>query len=309
VLNPRPLTEEDISVSPLPANFIISATDGYPLSARLWSRQNTECPNQIALISAGAGISMSYYDKFARFLAGNDIPTLLYDYRGIGGSRPKTLRGFVASVEDWGSKDCAGALNWLTTKYHSARIVAIGHSVGGFLTGFAQNGNRIERLILVGAHTGYWRDYAQPYQGAMYFLWHMLMPAVTQVVGYFPGRRLHLMNDLPSGVAFEWADRRKPDFWWNRTASNGSPDIQWRDRALGRFHAIHASTLALRFTDDAFATQSATNRILALYQNCASTSVVVSPTDVNSQKIGHFGFFRSRFQRTLWMRVLEWLLR
>ena len=149
--------------------------------------------------------------------------------------------------------------------------------------------------------------YALPYRGVMYLLWHALMPAITQIVGYFPGRRLHLLDDLPSGVAFEWADRRKPDFWSNRAASHGGPDIEWRDRALDRFHAIRAPTLALRFTDDAFATQSATNRILALYQSCAAARMVVSPSDVNSRKIGHFGFFRSRFRSTLWSKVLEWL--
>lgn len=96
--------QDDVATCSLPTDFVVSAIDGYPLAARLWSCQDKESPNQVALISAGAGIGMRYYDKFARFLAGNDIPTLLYDYRGIGGSRPRTLRGFSASVEDWGKQ-------------------------------------------------------------------------------------------------------------------------------------------------------------------------------------------------------------
>ena len=247
-----------------PCDFVLAAADSYPLAARLWASTDTQSAFATALINAGAGIGMRYYDRFAHFLATNGIPTLVYDYRGIGQSRPSVLRGFTASVEDWGSKDCAAALEWLSGRFPKARRIVIGHSVGGFVTGFVTNGRKIDRMLLVGAHTGYWRDYAARPRLPMYLLWHALMPALTRVVGYFPGRRLHLLNDLPAGVAFEWANRRRPEFWWNKVTPDGEPDIQWRDNALSRFLAIRASTLALRFTDDAFATEAATTRILGL---------------------------------------------
>src|SRR5256885_1419528 len=79
---------------------------------------------------------------------------------GVRQSRPKSLRGFSASVEYWGSKDCAAALEWIAIRFPGARRIVIGHSVGGFVTGFVTNGHRIDRMLLVGAHTGYWRDYA-----------------------------------------------------------------------------------------------------------------------------------------------------
>ena len=291
-----------------PCDFVLPAADSYPLAARLWASTDTQSAFATALINAGAGIGMRYYERFAHFLATNGIPTLVYDYRGIGQSRPSVLRGFTASVEDWGSKDCAAALEWLSGRFPKARRIVIGHSVGGFVTGFVTNGRKIDRMLLVGAHTGYWRDYAARPRLPMYLLWHALMPALTRVVGYFPGRRLHLLNDLPAGVALEWANRRRPEFWWNKVTPDGEPDIQWRDNALSRFLAIRASTLALRFTDDAFATEAATTRILGLYQNCPATRMVVGPVDAGGQKIGHFGFFRSRFRETLWPRVLAWLL-
>jgi len=247
-----------------PCDFVLAAADSYPLAARLWASTDTQSAFATALINAGAGIGMRYYDRFAHFLATNGIPTLVYDYRGIGQSRPSVLRGFTASVEDWGSKDCAAALEWLSGRFPKARRIVIGHSIGGFVTGFVTNGRKIDRMLLVGAHTGYWRDYAARPRLPMYLLWHALMPALTRVVGYFPGRRLHLLNDLPAGVAFEWANRRRPEFWWNKVTPDGEPDIQWRDNALSRFLAIRASTLALRFTDDAFATEAATTRILGL---------------------------------------------
>ena|SRR5438034_6122240 len=143
-----------------PLDLVLPATDGYPLAARLWANSADETTVATAVINAGAGIGMRYYERFARFLAENSIPTLLYDYRGIGQSRPTNLRGFKASVEEWGSKDCAAALEWLSRRFPFAPRVVVGHSVGGFVTGFVTNGSKIDRMLLIGAHTGYWRDYA-----------------------------------------------------------------------------------------------------------------------------------------------------
>ncbi len=289
-----------------PFEFVLASTDGYPLAASLW-KLNSDNPRAAAIINAGAGIGMRYYYKFAQFLASNGIATLLYDYRGIGRSRPLRLRGFKASVEDWGSKDCAVALGWLSTEFPGVRRVAIGHSVGGFVTGFVTNGHLIDRLLLVGAHTGYWRDYAPASRVGMYLLWHTLMPAITHVVGYFPGRMLHLIDDLPANVALEWANRRRPEFWWNKLTPEGLVDTEWKENALRRFAAISAPILAIQIADDVFFSEAATARVLGLYSNCSATTVKFTPSDIGAKRIGHFGFFRQRCQE-LWPRTAKWLL-
>ncbi len=300
------LAPRDLSKSPIPRDFVLRAMDQYPLAARLW--ESIPSPVATAIINAGAGIDMRYYDRFAQFLAANGIPTLMYDYRGIGRSRPTKLRGFVASVEDWGSKDCASALEWMKGRFPGARSSVIGHSVGGFVTGFVTNGRNIGRMLFVGAHTGYWRDYAARRRLGMYLLWHALMPGITRAVGYFPGRKLHLLDDLPAGVALEWANRRRPEFWWNRLTADGVIDAEWRDRMIDRFLSVRAPTLALRFADDPFATEAATTRILDLYKNSTARQVLLSTNDAGGQKIGHFGFFRTRFRDQLWPHAVEWLL-
>src|SRR5262249_46466248 len=160
----------------------LSADDGYPLGARLWAPAEDALPNAVAMINAGAGIAFGYYDRFAEFLAGKGVPTLIYDYRGIGRSRVGPLRAFTASVHDWGSKDCAAALNWLAAGYPQARRVVIGHSIGAFVTGFVTNGSLIDQMVLVGAHTGFWRDYSTRARPTMYLLWHVLMPCLTRTL-------------------------------------------------------------------------------------------------------------------------------
>lgn len=287
--------------------ILLPASDGYPLAARIWDPMDSGNTRATALINSGAGISCRYYDHFAAYLASNGIATLVYDYRGVSRSRPMSLRGFPASVEEWGSKDCAAAISWMSERHKVSRRILIGHSVGGFLAGFAANGSSIDQLLLVGAHTGFWRDYGRNQRLRMYFLWHLLMPALSRVVGYFPGRALHLSEDLPLGVALEWANRRKPEFWWNVKTPEGLSDTSRINAAIVRFEAFRARALAVHFTDDPFGTSDATERILSLYPNCQSQRMLIAPSDANGQAIGHFGFFRSRFRATLWPRVLSWL--
>lgn len=281
--------------------------DGVHLAGRVWTANDIDSSGYVAIINAGAGIALGYYDRFAAYLATQGVPTLLYDYRGIAGSRPPSLVGFRASVEEWGSKDCAAALHWASNRFPGAKRLVIGHSVGGFVTGFAPNSELVDRMLLVSAHTGYWRDYASGTRLSMFFLWHVFMPAITRLLGYFPGRRLHLLEDLPMGVALDWARRRRPDFWWFLKRPDGSADSALISNILARFRAIRGSTLAFRFEDDPFATKAATDRVLGLYANAPSFQIAIGPDDVGGQKIGHFGFFRSRFRATLWPRVMSWL--
>ncbi len=281
------------------------APDNFPLAGRLWTSPFGPKPRYVGLVNAGAGIASRYYDRFAAFLAENGVPTLVYDYRGIGRSRPHSLRGFNASVEDWGSKDCASALSWLHDRFPEAKVLVVGHSIGGFVTGFVTNGALIDKMLFVGAHTGYWLDYSPTARPMMLLLWHLLMPAITSLFGYFPGKQLHLLEDLPRGVALEWARRLKPEFWWNLKKSDGTPDIGRRQDLLARFAGIHASVVAVRLTDDPFATEQATKRLGQLFVNAPVVRLVLSPTDAGGQSIGHFGFFDSRFQSTLWPLVFD----
>ena len=290
------------------SDLTICARDGYPLAARLWSVPANGAIRSSALINSGAGIASRFYDRFAAYLAENGVATLVYDYRGIGRSRPNSLRGFQASVEEWGSKDCAAVLEWLSCQFPDVGRIVIGHSIGGFVTGFATNGMLIDRMLLVGAHTGYWRDYALKARFPMFLLWHAFMPLAARMFGYFPGQRLRLLEDLPLGVALEWAARRKPEFWWHLRRPDGIPDDSLIRTLLARFESVRAKTIALRFTDDPFATEEATERIVGLYKNATVRRVVLRRIDGDGREIGHFGFFSARFRASLWPRVCSELL-
>lgn len=287
--------------------LVVPAADGYPIAATLWAAGSADPPARYVVVNAGAGIPARYYNRFASWLADRGLPTLTYDYRGIGASAPPSLKDFRASVEDWGSKDYAAVADAMAGRYPGAKASVVGHSIGGFVTGLAPGGERLDRLALVGAHTGYWRDYARRVRLPMFVTWHLAMPAVTRAVGYFPGRRFGLPEDLPAGVARDWSQRRRPEPWWNLRGADGLPDRARIAEVVARFDAFRAETLVLSLADDPFATPEATARIAALFRNCAIRERTIDPRAAGLPRVGHFGFFRSRMRDALWPIVGDFL--
>lgn len=283
------------------------ARDGYRLVGTMYNTRETSYPSRVVLINSGAGISASYYGRFAGWLAEKGIPTFTYDYRGVGLSRPSSLRQFTASVQDWGSKDCAAAIQVLAERFPQARIAVVGHSIGCFLTGFVQWRPEVDRMLFVAPHTGYYGDYAANWRLSMWLAWHVAMPSITRLFGYFPGKLFGLPEDLPRGVALEWAARRRPEFWWNLRERDGSADVKLRDKLLNGFSAFRGSVLAIQIADDAFATSAGAKRVASLYSSVEWTDVCVSPSKIDQPRIGHFGFFRSIGKVALWPIALDWL--
>src|SRR3954467_1593181 len=67
----------------------IRALDGFELVATLYRPGRREDRETAVLINSATAVKRGYYDPFARYLAGEGLTVLTYDYRGIGGSRPR----------------------------------------------------------------------------------------------------------------------------------------------------------------------------------------------------------------------------
>ena len=282
----------------------LRAADGCEIGAFFYAALRPRSPRRVAVLHGGAGIPAIRYSRFARFLAEWGIPVLTYDYRGIGLSRPPQLRGFEATIEDWAEFDSAAAIAWLRERFPHDELVGISHSIGCLPLGGAPNANEQDQVVLVGAHTGYFGDYRPLYRLPMALAWHGLMPAITRCLGYFPADRLRLGEDLPAGMALEWARRRGPEL----RPKSGDP---WRERRgllLERCAALRCPALAICISDDAFATVQGTKRLLSYLPRLASCELIAyKPSDAGVRQIGHFGFFRRGAGIALWPRLIALL--
>jgi predicted alpha/beta hydrolase len=282
----------------------LRAADGYEIGAIFYAALRPRAPRRVAVLHGGAGIPALRYRRFAHFLAEWGIPVLTYDYRGIGLSRPPALRGFQATIEDWAEYDSAAAIAWLRERFPRDEILGFSHSIGCLPLGGAPNAAEQARIVLVGAHTGYYGDYRRLYRLPMAVAWHGLMPALTRFVGYFPADRLGLGEDLPAGMALEWAERRRPEL----RPDGAEPAGERRLRLLDHCAALECPAIAISISDDAFATVDGTRRLLSYFPRLSSPQLLqFSPPDAQVRRIGHFGFFRRAVGTTLWPRLLAQL--
>lgn len=225
---------------------------------------------------------------------------LAYDYRGMGGSKPAMLKGFVAAMHDWGELDMTAAFEHIVQECSPDKLYAIGQSAGGQLFGLARNCERVDAMVTVAAQSGSlrhwpfrkWRKYS--FALGVYFL----IPLLANLLGYFPSSRVGLGEDLPKGVALEWARWcRSPHYLFSYP----------RQFDLSRYAMLHLPILAYSFEDDDFAPEPAVDALFTHYPNASVTRKHVRPSDIEAEKIGHFGFFRREFRDTLWREVCEWL--
>lgn len=285
----------------------ISAADAYPLKGRLWRHPGAaEAGRPLVIINPATSVRSDYYARFAAYLHAQGFDVISYDYRGIGQSRPASLRGFEASWLDWGRLDFDAVLRWAATHCPGQPLQVVAHSVGGFLIGLAPSNHLLTRVFSMGAQYAYWRDYASNRRLSMLLKWHALMPALSSLLGYFPGKRLGWMEDTPRGVVRDWTH---PGARFEDAYRRGPQAMPRAERAalVQGFANLRADTLALSVSDDEFGTRDAIQRLLAYYSNSQRCHLRLSPQALGCARIGHFAFFHSRFESSLWPIALRWL--
>lgn len=281
------------------APLILRAADGYPLAAHHWPATGT--PEAVVVINPATAVKAAYYHRYARFLAAHGMAVLTYDYRGIGASRQGDLRRWRRIGKlDWGRYDCEAALRWARAAYPQLPLRVVAHSIGGLLLGLAPAGATVERVLTVGAQYAYWPDYGAG-KALMWLRWHLLMPALTALLGYFPARRLGWHEDLPAAAAYEWAFRPATlERAYRRHMRNGNDP-------LAHFPKVGAEMLALSLSDDPFGTPTAVERLLRYYPGSRRQHVQLTPASAGVAGIGHFAWFNERFRDSLWQESLLWL--
>ena len=270
------------------------ARDGYRLAGAMYRPAR---PNRRAvLVQAATGVRQEYYGKFAAYLASRGFSALTFDYRGIGRSRPKSLRGFRVRMRDWADKDIAGALDYLARASHGARLIGVGHSFGGQVFGLVPGNERYVAVVAVGSQSGYWGHWSGWGKVGMWLLTHALLPGVSRTMGYVPARIVGQGEDLPGGVAAEWARWcRHPGYV---VGALGAQEAYARFTAPVRVYAV---------SDDSYAPPRAVEAFLQFYPNAPRKVERVDAGTFEGGPIGHFGFFRERFKDTLWKDAADWM--
>jgi predicted alpha/beta hydrolase len=273
----------------------LTAADGAQTAARVYEAQGLV--EGSVVIGGAMGVRQDFYASFAEWLARQGWRVTTFDYRGCGDSAPPRLRGFEADLFDW-TLDYEAAIDHASAGLPGAPLYLLGHSLGAQLPGLLTNQEKVSGLLSVAAGSGYWRENAPQLRRVVPFFWFVLVPLATRLFGYFPGRMLRTVGDLPAGVVLQW--RR----WCldPRYSVGAEGELARHAYARARF-----PVLALSISDDELMTLEGTRSLMALYENAPCQVQRIAPSELEVRRIGHFGPFRREQETKLWPRMAEWL--
>lgn len=277
----------------------IAAAGGAQIALRVYE---PDSPDRGSVVIGGAmGVRQDYYAPFAQWLAGQGWRVTTFDYRGSGDSMPDTpdgtLRGYKADLFDW-TRDYEAAIDHAADALPGKPLYLLGHSLGAQLPGLINNQGKVSGLLSVAAGSGYWRENAPQLKRIVPYFWFFLVPLATRLCGYFPGKKLRKVGDLPAGVILQW---RK--WCLNPRYSVGAEG----EAVRLRYAAATFPVLALSITDDELMTLRGTQSLFGLYENAPFELQRLAPADLSVRRLGHFGPFRREHEALLWPRMGQWL--
>jgi predicted alpha/beta hydrolase len=277
-------------------DITIQTEDGFSLAATIYLPRSEK--RNAVLINSAAAVPRKIYKDLASYLASRGCVVMTYDYRGVGGSRPKSLAGFNASMTDWAEKDATSAVAWMRARYKTLPLSYVGHSFGGQALGLLHNNDQIARALLIAAQAGYWKLFTPPEKYRVYAFLNFIGTPIAYIMGYVPGK-VGLGEDLPKGVFLQWTK-------WVM-----SERYYFDDRsltALANYPNYRHPLMALCIDDDPWATRPAVELLCSGFKATSPDVVTIKAADTGAKAIGHFGFFRPVHRNTLWKKAADWLL-
>jgi predicted alpha/beta hydrolase len=240
-------------------------------------------PRATVVVHGATAVPHGYYGAFAEALATRGLRVVTYDYRGVGASRPATLRGFDATMTQWAELDARAVQIW------AGRDASfVGHSFGGQIIGLVDELRAARGAVLVASPLAWYGWWPLAQRPKMMLQMFAMLPVLVRAYGYLPGR-FGLGEDLPAGVALEWAR-------WCRSKDYL---ISTRPDAAARFARFDRPTRAYTIAGDAIAPPRAVEALTRRLGNVDRVRV--------DEPYGHFGFFRPKASAH-WGAIVDFLL-
>lgn len=276
----------------------LALADGTTLAARRFDSPGMAKASIV--IAPAMAITQAFYSSFAAWLANEGYLVWTFDYRGTGDSlKGRSMRGAPGTLDEWCTKDYDSVLQAAAKTASDLRLFAIGHSFGGQCAPLLPSRSLLSGLVDIAVGSGAMRDNTPAIRRTAPLLWYVLVPVLCPIFGYFPGARIGIIGDLPTGAIREW--RRwclDPDYL-----------LGAEPRARAAFASAEYPVLALTISDDELLLEAGSRRLHDAYRPGNVDYRLLRPADHGLSRIGHSGFFRKSGQARLWPLVTRWLER
>lgn len=264
---------------------------GFPLAATGFEAPGADT---LLVVSSATGVPRYFYKNFAHYLYKRGWSVLTFDYRGIGDSTQGALRESNAQMRDWALIDTPSVLEWAASKWRARRLFVLGHSFGGQTLGLIERPELVTAAVGMSAQSGYWGAMPGNEKWRVRFAVTVMIPVLARIFGYLPWSLFASGEDLPKGVALEWAR-------WCRRRNYLLDDSSM---PLERYRRFTAPMLSYSIDDDKWGSRHAVDEMMRAYSNVTRRHIM--PADYGLPRVGHMGFFR-KGSEPIWDEVFEWL--
>ncbi|MFM8623428.1 MAG: alpha/beta fold hydrolase [Betaproteobacteria bacterium] len=278
-----------------PRPVLLTAADGYQLGALCYLPSGQ--PRGRLIVAGATGVPQQFYGHFASFAAGQGITVWTLDYRGVGLSRPSSLRGFRMDYLDWARLDLAALLDHVQTQ-GAGPVGMVGHSFGGHALGLLPGHERVARVVTFATGAGWHGWMPATERLRVLLLWWVFGPVVVGFKGYLAWSILGMGEDLPRDLFMQWRRWCQwPHYFFDDPELPGLID---------QFARVSTPIRAVNALDDKWATPASRDAFMQAYRNARVERITIDPRQLGLRSIGHIGYFRPRVMG-LWQETIDWL--
>ncbi|OWR15267.1 alpha/beta fold hydrolase [Chryseobacterium sp. VAUSW3] len=274
--------------------LVLQTPDQFPISVKIFE---PEIPKRkLLVINSATGVRQQVYFSFAKYLATQGFTVITYDYRGIGESKPRKMKGFEASMRIWGTRDFKTITGFIKENYPDYTKFCLGHSVGALILGMNEDSVIFKKFIFIATQDAYighlsWRVAVTAALG-----FGIAVPVTVILKGYFPAHRFGLGESLPKGSAYDWRtlilNKKSTGRLYEKIEKDYSKDLNQEA------FIIHAE-------DDSWVTMKGMESLMNnSYPNMKKTYREIKVSESPKKQVGHINFFRS-YNRVLWKIILD----
>ncbi|OUR95904.1 hypothetical protein A9Q81_13605 [Gammaproteobacteria bacterium 42_54_T18] len=279
----------------------LTTQDGQNIGCQYFPCDKPGTPTLATLVIASAiGVPQGFYRRYAEYMSQQGFACLTFDYRGTGDS---TYRGNLNNIAmtDWGTQDldCVLAKAEQLTEQNDGNdnpVLLLGHSIGGQISGFAQNSKNVKAAIFVASSAPYWKRWNGFSKLSMFLTVYLLLPICSMGRKVFPAKSVGFSSmNFPAVIAKTWAGwMKKKDYLFDESLGY----------SLENYQQLSFPLLSLSFDDDTLAPEININWLLKFFPNCQVERRSIQAKTYGA--LGHMGFFRKKNKDTLWRDSVQW---
>ncbi|WIV43967.1 MULTISPECIES: alpha/beta hydrolase family protein [Glutamicibacter] len=255
-------------------------------------------PRGVLVIHPATATPQRFYRALAEMATRSSMIAVTYDYRGTGLSgSPKEHSSL--RMRDWIQQDIPAVARWAAESYPDLPHYAVGHSIGGHGLILDYGTEALSAAVIVASHVAASRTIT-PWQerARVTAILNVLGPVLSRAMGYMPGQKLGLGEDIPAAALLEWSRWiRKPNYFFD------DPSMQARTRAA----RTRIPILAVGASDDLWATPRQMDQLTGHLVSAPVQRRTCTPDELGVPAIGHHGLMRRGVGDAAWPDMLQWL--